>query len=54
MSNQIVILLETSGPMALFACWFQAGLISHGTVFFSHNKSAPAGLISSETNQRTD
>ena len=38
----------------LFACWFQPGLISHDTVFFSHNKSAPAGLISSETNQRTD
>ena len=35
----------------LFAGWFQSGLIS--TVFFSHNKPAPAELISPETNQRT-
>ena len=37
----------------MFACWFQAGLISHGTIFSSHNKPAPAGLINLETNQRT-
>ena len=37
----------------MFACWFQLELISHDTVFFSHNKSAPAGLISPETNQQT-
>jgi len=36
-----------------FACWFQPGLISQPTVFSSHNKPAPVGLISSETNQRT-
>ena len=38
---------------SLFACWFQPGLISHDTVFFSHNKSAPAVLISPKINQRT-
>ena len=37
----------------MFACWFQPELISHGTVFFSHNKSAAAGLISPKTNQQT-
>jgi len=26
--------------ISLFACSFQLWLISHGTVFFSHNKSA--------------
>jgi len=39
--------------IGLFACWFQPGLISHDTVFFSHNKPAPARLISPETNQLT-
>jgi len=38
----------------LFACWFQPGLINQPTVFSSHNKSAPAGLISPDINQRTD
>ena len=37
---------------SLFACWFQPGLISQPTVFSSHNKPVPAGLISLETNQR--
>ena len=37
----------------MFACWFQLGLIRQPTVFSSHNKPAPAGLISPETNQRT-
>jgi len=37
----------------MFVCWFQPGLISHGTVFSSCNKSTPARLISPETNQRT-
>jgi len=37
---------------SLFACWFQPELISHGTIFSSHNKPAPAGLISPETNQQ--
>ena len=37
----------------IFVCWFQPGLISQLTVFFSHNKLAPTGLISSETNQQT-
>jgi len=37
----------------MFACWFQPGLISQPTVFSSHNKPVPAGLISPETNQRT-
>jgi len=40
-------------PFSLFACWFQSGLISQPTVFFSHNKPAPAGLISPKTNQQT-
>ena len=40
-------------PPSLFACWFQPGLISQPTVFSSHNKPAPARLISPETNQRT-
>jgi len=35
--------------ISLFACWFQPELISQPTVFFSHNKPAPAGLISPET-----
>ena len=38
--------------LSLFVCWFQPGLISQPTVFFSHSKSAPAGLISPEINQR--
>jgi len=38
---------------SLFACWFQPGLISQSTVFFSHNKPAPARLISPETNHQT-
>ena len=38
---------------SMFACWFQPGLISQTTMFSSHNKPAPAGLISPETNQRT-
>ena len=38
---------------SLFACWFQPWLISQPTMFFSHNKPAPAELISLETNQRT-
>ena len=33
--------------------WFDLELISHGIVFFSHNKSVSAELISSETNQLT-
>ena len=37
-------------PITLFACWFQPAQTSQATVFFSHNKSAPA---SPETNQRT-
>ena len=44
------ILLQST---SLFACWFQPGFISHGTIFSSHNKPAPAGLISPKTNQRT-
>ena len=32
----------------LFACWFQPGLISHSTIFLSHNKSAPAGGLSAQ------
>ena len=40
-------------PPSLFACWFQPGLISQPTVFSSHNKPAPARLISPESNQRT-
>ena len=36
-----------------FACWFQPELISHGTIFFSHNKSAPVELINPETDQRS-
>jgi hypothetical protein len=28
-------------------------LISYGTMFFSHNKTAPAGLSAAETIQRT-
>ena len=39
--------------ISIFACWFQSGLISQPTVFSSHNKPVPAGLISPETNQRT-
>jgi len=39
---------------SMFARWFQAGLISYGIVFFSHNKSASVKLISQKTNQRTD
>ena len=31
---------------SLFVCWFQPGLISYDTIFFFHNKPAPAGLIS--------
>ena len=38
---------------SLFACWFQSELTSQPTVFSFHNKLAPAGLISLETNQRT-
>ena len=38
---------------SLFVCWFQLGLISQPIVFSSHNKPAPAELISPETNQRT-
>jgi len=45
--------MELDKSFSLFACWFQPGLISQPTVFFSHNKPAPAGLISPETNQRT-
>jgi len=30
-----------------------ARLISHGTVFFSHNKTAPAGLSAAKTISRT-
>jgi len=37
----------------MYACWFQPGLISHDTVFSSHSKPTPAGLINPETNQRT-
>jgi len=33
--------------------WFLPGLISQPTVFFSHSKPTPAGLMSPETNQRT-
>jgi len=39
--------------ISLFARWFQPGLISWPTVFFSHNKPASAEFISPETNQRT-
>jgi len=37
----------------MFARWFQLRIISRPTVFSSHNKPAPTGLISPETNQRT-
>ena len=37
----------------LFAGWFEPWLISHPTMFFSHNKPTPTRLISPETNQRT-
>jgi len=47
------MLLAPPEIFSLFACWFQPGLISQPTMFFSHNKPAPAGLISPETNQRT-
>ena len=40
--------------ISLFVYWFQPGLISQPTIFSSHNKPAPAGLISPETNQRAD
>jgi len=40
------------GGQHRFYNWLQPGIISQPTVFFSHNKSAPAGLISPETNQR--
>jgi len=33
----------------MFARWFQSGLISQPTVFFSHNKPTPTKLISPET-----
>ena len=39
--------------VSLFVCWFQPGLISQSTMFFSHNKPALVGLISPETNQQT-
>jgi len=42
---------ETS--IRLFACWFQSGLINQPIMFFFHNKPAPTGLISLETNQQT-
>ena len=43
---------QRTTPISMFACWFQPELTSQGTVFFSHNKLAPAGLISLKTNQR--
>jgi len=42
--------LTLTSIFSLFACWFQPWLISQPTIFFSHNKPAPAGLISLETN----
>ena len=33
-------LIELQCHGSLFACWFQSGLISQPTVFFSHNKPA--------------
>ena len=52
--EQCLALASTSFfSISLFACWFQLGLISQPTMFFSHNKPAPVGLISSETNLRT-
>jgi len=37
----MVVLRDVS---SMFVCWFQPGLISQPTTFFSHNKPAPAGL----------
>jgi len=48
----LVLVLGSLELISLYAC-FRPGLISHGTVFFSHNKPASAGLISLEINQRT-
>ena len=39
---------------SMFARCFQRELISYGTIFFSYDRLAPVGLISPETNQRTD
>ena len=44
---------QPTDASSLFACWFQPELVSHDTMFSSHNKPAPTGLISPETNQRT-
>ena len=38
----------------MFACSFQPGLISHGTVFFSHNKSAVQTSTNGLSNKRKD
>ena len=34
--------IQTTKELHLFACWFQPAQISQPTVFFSHNKPAPA------------
>ena len=39
--------------ISLFAYWLQPGLISQPIMFSSHNKLAPARLISPKTYQRT-
>jgi hypothetical protein len=44
------VLSDVLGTPALL---ISARLINHGTVFFSHNKTAPGGLSATETIQRT-
>ena len=50
---ETVNFIQSLNTSSMFACWFQPGLISQPTMFFSHNKPAPVGLISPETNQQT-
>ena len=51
--SDAIISYKIDQTYSMFARWFQSGLINHDTVFSSHNKPAPVGLISPETNQRT-
>ena len=52
MHRAYTLVIWPSHSLSLFICWFQLRLISQQIVFSSHNKPAPAGLISPETNQR--
>ena len=45
------IYFRTNLIISLFAYSLQLGLISHDTIFPSHNKSVAVELISPETNQ---